>query len=172
MIGLRDVGLEEVVSMPGHGSRRHRTERAWRWYRRVGTGGRFRFQLRSVRSGDESDASLREREHLNYLKRMAEEGVVPPALATKAKLVWQVAQVSVGSDLPIPAAAALPGGPVEYHWSVGPHQLLAEIPADGPCHWTYRNATTGELWGVEIAVDEALSSRLIQVLTRITASSR
>jgi hypothetical protein len=132
---------------------------------------RFRLYPQVERAAGESDAAIRVREHLDYLRRMAADGVVPPALATKAKTVWWVAQVSVGSALPVPAAAAFPGGPVEYHWSVGPHQLSAEIPADGPCHWTYRNGSTGDLWGVETAVDEGLPSRLIRALTRIAAGS-
>jgi len=103
---------------------------------------------------------------------MAVEGVLLSSLATKAKTVWWVAQASAGSALPVPAAAAFSGGPVEYHWAAGPHQLSAEIPADGPCHWTYRNGNTGELWGVETAVDEGLPHRLIRALTRIAASSR
>src|SRR5207248_8269901 len=126
----------------------------------------YRLHLRVGRPASESDATLRAREHLDYLKRMAAEDVVPPALATKAKAVWWVAQASVGSALPVPAAAAFSGGPVEYHWSDGPHQLSAEIPANGPCHWTYRNGSTGELWGVETAVDEGLPPRLIRALTR------
>jgi hypothetical protein len=120
----------------------------------------------------ESDATLRAREHLDYLKRMSAEGVVPPTLATKAKTVWLIARASVDKDLPVPAAAAFSGGPVEYHWSIGPHQVLAEIPADGPCHWTYRNSSTGDLWSVETQVEEELPSRLIRALTRVAVGYR
>jgi hypothetical protein len=112
------------------------------------------------------------REHLDYLRRMTTEGVVSPALATKAKAVWWIAQVSVGGDLPVPAAAAFSGGPVEYHWSVGPHQLSVEIPAEGLCHWTYRNRDTSELWGIETIMEDELPSRLIRALTRIMTGSR
>lgn len=171
MTDLMYVGLEEVSNRPDHRSRRQRSERAWRWQRRAGDGVGFRLHPRVGHTAGESDAALRTREHLDYLKRMAAEGVVPPALATKAKAIWLVAQVSVGSSLPVPAAAAFSGGPVEYHWSVGPHQLSAEISADGPCHWTYRNGSTGEFWGVETAVDEGLPPRLIRALTRIAANS-
>ena len=108
---------------------------------------------------------------MGYLTRMADEGVVSPALAWKAKAVWMVAQISAGSLLPVPAAAAFSGGPVEYHWSVGPHQLSAEIPAEGPCHWTYRNVKTCELWGVETE-DDGPPPRLVSALTRIAQSLR
>jgi hypothetical protein len=90
----------------------------------------------------------------------------------KAKTVWWVARVEAGGALPVPAAAAFPGGPVEYHWSAGPHQLSAEIPADGPCHWTYRNKDTGELWGAEVPSDDGLPARLARVLARVAGSSR
>ena len=150
---------------------RVRSERTWRWQRRAGTRMGFRLYPRVERTADENRAALLSREHIDYLKRMAAEGVVPPALATKAKVVWWVAQGSAGSSLPVPAAAAFPGGPVEYHWSVGPHQLSAEIPSKGPCHWTYRNSGTGELWGLETLSEEGLPPRLIKALCRIATSS-
>ena len=111
-------------------------------------------------------------EHLAYLKQMADDGVVSPGLAQKAKLVWHAAWNSVEDRLPVPAGAAFPNGPIEFHWAIGPYQLSAEISADGPCHWTYRNKITTELWGEETAVDDGLPSRLVEYLTRIAASNR
>ncbi|MGL4420081.1 MAG: hypothetical protein ACRCZF_05405, partial [Gemmataceae bacterium] len=147
MTNLKYVGLEEVSSLADPLSRRHRPDRAWRWQLREGTKAGFQLQPQFDRTAGENDAVLRSREHIDYLNRIAAEGVVPSALATKAKAVWWVAKALTDSALPIPAAAAISGGPVEYHWSAGPHQLVSEIPADGPCHWTYRNSRTGELWG-------------------------
>ena len=171
MTGLMRIGLEDAFNPTGRGARRRWNEPTWRWHRVDGAGRRFRLQPPGGHTASESDVAIRTREHLDYLTRMAVEGVVPPNLVTKAKAVWKVARISVGSLLPIPAAAAFLGGPVEYHWSVGPHQLSAEIPADGLCHWTYRNGNTGELWGEETA-DEGLPSRLIRALARIAESSR
>lgn len=171
MTAFIDGVLDVQSSSQGHRSSRVRSELTWRWQRRAGTRMGFGFYPQGGRTADENSEALRSREHIDYLKRMAAEGVVPPALATKAKAVWWVAQVSAGSSLPVPAAAAFSGGPVEYHWSLGPHQLSAEIPSNGPCHWTYRNGATGELWGVETLADEGLPPRLIQALNRISASS-
>ncbi len=165
------LSMEEALNPMNRGDRRSRSEPTWRWQRVGVAGKRFRIQLCADHRDGEDIAAIRSREHISYLTRMAAEGVVSPKLATKAKTVWWVAQVSAGGSLPVPAVAAFPGGPVEYHWSVGPHQLSAEIPAEGPCHWTYRNSTTGELWGVETA-DDGFPPQLDRALTRIAESSR
>jgi hypothetical protein len=127
--------------------------------------------LVDCRSDDEKAHHAKIAEHLAYLKRMAAEGVLSSELAFKAKIVWSVAWIETGDRLPIPAAAAMPNGPIEYHWAVGPHQLSVEIPAEGPCHWTYRHKVTGELWGTETATDDGLPPRLIEYLTRIVKSN-
>jgi len=111
-------------------------------------------------------------EHIAYLQRMATDGVVPSSLANKARLVWWVARASAGGPLPIPAAAAFPGGPFEYHWSVGPHRVSVEIPADGPCHWFYRDTTTEEIWGADLPSDDGLPACLEGYLHRLVASDR
>ena len=80
---------------------------------------------------------------------MADEQVIDTKLANVARMVWYALWVETGGALPVPAAAACPGGPVEYHWEFGPHQLSVEIPADEPCHWFYRNTATGGTWGTE-----------------------
>lgn len=118
-----------------------------------------------------NDAALKDRAHLEYLNRLAADGVVPKSLATVARTVWWLARLSAGSRLPVPAASTFAGGPVEYLWSNGPHQLSVEIPANGACHWTYRNSRTGELWGVEIMLAEGLSPRIERALARIVAGT-
>jgi hypothetical protein len=123
-------------------------------------------------SDEEKAAQAKIAEHLTYLRRMVAEGVISSELALNAKIVWIVAGITTGDRLPVPAAAAFPGGPIEYHWAVGPHQLSAEIPAEGPCLWTYRNKVTGELWGRETPTDDELPPRLVDYLTRIAASNR
>jgi len=110
-------------------------------------------------------------EHLAYLRRLADQGVVSAALANTARVVWNLARLSTNKPLPVPAAAAFPGGPIEYHWSVGPHQLLAEIPTPGLCHWTYQNKNTGELWGEETPTDDKLPTRLERILSKIADSA-
>lgn len=171
MTGVVDFSLEDTSNPMSRGDRRRRSEPTWRWQRVGVAGNRSRLQLRVDHRAGEDDTTVRLREHISYLTRMAAEGVLSPKLATKAKTVWRVAEVSAGGSLPVPAAAAFSGGPVEYHWSVGPHQLSAEIPAEGPCHWTYRNIKTGELWGVETA-DDGFPPQLNRALTRIAESSR
>lgn len=110
-------------------------------------------------------------EHIAYLARMAAEGVVPLDLARRAKAIWIVASITAGDELPVPAAAAFTGGPIEYHWDEGPHQLSVEIPATGPCHWFYRNKNTGEVWGEE-ANGLAPPTRAERYLERLVASLR
>jgi len=123
--------------------------------------GRARRCVRSLapRSEQEQAEQARIDEHLAYLKRMAADGVVAPELAARARVVWWVAWISAGGRLPVPAAATFSGGPVEYHWTVGPHQLSAEVPATGLCHWFYRNTTTGEVWGAEVPADDGFPPR-------------
>ena len=165
------LSSEDTFSPISRGDRRRRSEPTWRWQRVGVAGKRLRLQPQVGDDAIEDDATARSREHISYLTRMVAEGVVSPKLATKAKVVWWVAQLSTDGSLPVPAAAAFSGGPVEYHWSVGPQQLSAEIPAEGPCHWTYRNSTTGELWGVETEND-GFPAQLNRALTRIARSSR
>lgn len=120
---------------------------------------------------DDSARRAKNAEHLAYLKRMVAEGVVTPELARRAKAIWIVASITAGNELPIPAAAAFTGGPIEYHWEEGAHQLSVEIPATGPCHWFYRNKATGEVWGEE-ADGLAPPRRGERALERLVASSR
>lgn len=110
------------------------------------------------------------REHLDYLRRMTDAGVIPKELANKARAVWLVTRVYTGGKLTVPAAAAFTGGPVEYAWEAGPHQLSTEIPADGPCHWFYRHRETGETWGAAVPADEGFPPPLVQYLYRLTSS--
>lgn len=123
------------------------------------------------RALDASVWSTKDAEHRAYLKRMATEKVVPPELARRAVLIWFVISVTTHNELPIPAAAAFTGGPIEYHWDEGPHQLSVEIPATGPCHWFYRNKATGEVWGEE-ADGLAPPTRAERYLERLVASLR
>ena len=171
MTRLMHFESEDASNPTSRGSRLRRSDPTKRrqWSGEAAKGFRLRLPLGDTPA--ETDATARVREHISYLTRMAVEGVVSASLARKAKAVWLVAQVSVGGSLPVPAAVAFSGGPVEYHWTVGSHQLSAEIPADGPCHWTYRNVKTCELWGVETE-DDGPPPRLISALTRIAESSR
>jgi hypothetical protein len=121
---------------------------------------------------DELADAAKVAEHLSYLQRMSSNGVVSADHAARAVQTWKAARAATSATLPVPAAAAFQGGPIEYHWEVGPHQMSAEIPADGPCHWFYRNKDTGETWGAENPADDGLSPRLTHYLTRIAASSR
>jgi hypothetical protein len=120
---------------------------------------------------DDSARRAKNAEHIAYLARMAAEKVVPPELARRAKAIWIVASITAGNELPIPAAAAFTGGPIEYHWEEGPHQLSVEIPATGPCHWFYRNKSTGEVWG-EGADGLTPPRRAERYLERLVASLR
>jgi len=115
MSSLKYAAPEEGVRPVYSGFQRTRSERRWLWQRRVDNGAGYRLLVPGSQTAAEVDATRKEREHIDYLKRMAAEGVVPPALATKAKAVWWVARASADDALPVPAAAAFPGGPVEYH---------------------------------------------------------
>jgi hypothetical protein len=121
---------------------------------------------------DPTPADPKIREHLDYLKDMAARGVVPSELAKRARVVWFVVGVETEGRMPVPAAAAFPGGPIEYHWSVDLHRMSVEIPADGLCHWFYKNTETGEVWGREVPFDDGLPGLLQQYLNRVIASAR
>jgi hypothetical protein len=123
-------------------------------------------------SEDEQTALAKNIEHLDYLMRLVADGVVSKCLALKAKTIWLSARITIGPQFLIPAAAAFTDGPIEYHWAIGPHQLSVEIPADGSCHWSYRNEVSGELWGTETPVDDGFPPQLVERLTRIAASNR
>lgn len=110
-------------------------------------------------------------EHLAYLKRMADEKVIDPKLANVARTVWYAVWVETGGRLPVPAASALPDGPVEYHWESTPHQLSIEILADEPCHWFYRDKTTGESWGVEAPITDGVPAPFLAYLQRLLPSA-
>ena len=111
------------------------------------------------------------REHFAYLKRMVDESVIDRKLANLARIVWYATWVETGGVLPVPAAAARPGGPVEYHWEAGPHQLSVEILADKPCHWFYRNKSTGAIWGAESPITDGVPERFVSYLQRFLASA-
>lgn len=115
--------------------------------RRPSSGTAYRFSPRVTNAGIDPIADRKVQEHLAYLRRLANQKIVSVELANKARAVWVLALLSTKEylHLPVPAASALQGGPIEYHWSAGAHQLLLEIPPDGLCHWTYKNKTTGEL---------------------------
>lgn len=129
-------------------------------------------QFRFVFSEAEAEAQTKLKEHFAYLARMAAEGVVPLALARRAKVVWLLASATAGDGLPIPAAVAFTGGPIEYHWEGGAHQISVEIPSEGPCHWFYRNRTTGEIWGADVPPQAELPAQLAHYLGRLVASNR
>ena len=93
----------------------------------------------------------RVREHLDFLSRMATEEVVPARLADAAREVWSSVRHLTADRLPVPAATATDGGPIRYTWDQGEHHLEAEIPADGPVEWFYRNWRTNEVWASEVA---------------------
>ena len=111
-------------------------------------------------------------EHLAYLRRMAAENVVDLRLADRARTVWQLAWFEMNQTLPVPAAAAFTGGPIEYHWERETHRASVEIPLDGPCHWFYRNTLTNEVFGVDVLVDKGLPTLLRKYLARLTPSDR
>ncbi len=111
-------------------------------------------------------------EHLAYLRRMADENVVDRHLADKAIQVWSVAWFEMNQTLPVPAAAAFTGGPIEYHWERETHRASVEIPLDGPCHWFYRNTLTNEVFGVEVPVENGLPTLLRKYLARLIPSRR
>ena len=111
-------------------------------------------------------------EHLAYLRRMADENVVDRRLAYKARTLWYVAWYEMDQTLPVPAAAAFTGGPIEFHWEQETHRASVEIPLDGPCHWFYRNTQTNEVFGVEVPVDKGLPTLLRKYLARLTPKSR
>ena len=111
-------------------------------------------------------------EHLAYLRRMADENVVDRLLADKARTVWQVAWLELDQTLPVPAAAAFTGGPIEYHWERETHRASVEISPEGPCHWFYRNTLTNEVFGVEVPVDKGLPTLLRKYLARLMPSRR
>jgi hypothetical protein len=50
--------------------------------------------------------------------------------------------------------------------------MSAGIPADGPCHWFYRNKSTGQTWGAELPEDAALPNQLVHFLARVAESRR
>ena len=111
-------------------------------------------------------------EHLAYLRRMAAENVVDLRLADRARTVWQLAWFEMNQTLPVPAAAAFTGGPIEYHWERETHRASVEIPLDGPCHWFYRNTLTNEVFGVDVPVEKGLPKLLRKYLARLTPSDR
>lgn len=106
-------------------------------------------------------------EHLEYLRRLTADRIISTELADKARSVWPGAT----EGLPVPAATARPGGPIEYYWDAGPHQLVAEIPAVGPCHWTYRNRATGEVRGIEAPAHVGWPMELKSILERFVAQA-
>jgi hypothetical protein len=126
-------------------------------------------RVQPVRGQRPADPKIHE--HLAYLKRMVIDGVIDAGLANVARTVWYATWVETGGDLPVPAAAAFPGGPVEYHWEFGPHQLSIEIPADEPCHWFYRNKATGGTWGVEAPIIDGVPPQFLAYLQRLLPSA-
>ena len=125
------------------------------------------FRIRPAATPDDP----RVNEHLAYLRRMADEKVIDPKLANLARTVWYAAWVETGRRLRVPAAAAFPGGPVEYHWEYGPHQLSVEIPADEPCHWFYRDKSTGGTWGTEAPITDGVPPQFLAYLERLLPSA-
>ena len=111
------------------------------------------------------------REHLDFLDRMAAEGVVPQRLAERAHEVWARARQKSGNRLPVPAATAGEGGPVGLNWDRGEHHLEAEIPSDGPVEWFYRNWITDEIWDVDQPLGEPFPPILIQYFERIVIAN-
>lgn len=103
---------------------------------------------------------------------MADENVVDLRLADRAKTVWQVAWFEMDQTLPVPAAAAFTGGPIEYHWERETHRASVEIPLDGPCHWFYHNTLTNEVFGVDVPVEKGLPTQLRKYLARLIPSRR
>lgn len=110
-------------------------------------------------------------EHLDYLKRMVESEVLDPRLGELARAVWDAVSSEFGGRLPVPAAAAFPGGPVEYHWEFGPHQLTIEVPANEPCHWFYRNKATGGTWGIEAPITDGVPPQFLAYLQHLLPSA-
>ncbi|MBP3958624.1 hypothetical protein J8F10_25535 [Gemmata sp. G18] len=141
-------------------------EKKFRVVRGAKGASRFQFCRTNARADDQGKID----EHLAYLKRMATDAVVSPALAHRAKVVWHVAWISLEGALPVPAAAAITDGPVEYFWEIGAHQMSVEIPVEGACHWFYRNKTTGEVWGGDNPTDDVLPLRIVRYLERLVAS--
>src|SRR5258707_1117103 len=70
----------------------------------------------------------RVREHLDFLDRVAAEGLVPQRLAERAHEVWARARRESGNRLPRPIFTATEGGPIGLNWDRGEHHLEAEIP--------------------------------------------
>ena len=145
---------------------------AIKWERRPNSGTTYRLIPRVANTDFDRIAAAKIQEHLAYLRRLAVEGIVPGNLANKARVVWYLVLFSTPEHLPVPAASAFQGGPIEYHWSAGPHQLLVEIPPDGLCHWTYKNKTSGELWGVETPADDKLPNRLERILSQVAIAAK
>ncbi len=145
-----------------------------KWERRPNAGTVSRFSPQVTNAGNDPIADGKVHEHLAYLRRLADQKVVSVELANKARAVWFLALLSTKEylHLPVPAASAIQGGPIEYHWSAGAHQLLLEIPPDGLCHWTYKNKTSGELWGVETPADEKLPNKLERILYQIAIAAK
>ena len=161
-----------VRAFPFYGRSRRNETITIKWERRPDAGTAHRFSLQVTNTDFDRIAAGKVHEHLTYLRRLADQGVVSADLANKARIVWYLVWFSTPKHLPVPAASALQGGPIEYHWSAGPHQLLLEIPSDGLCHWTYTNKTTGELWGVETPADEKLPNRLERILSQIAIAAK
>jgi hypothetical protein len=130
-------------------------------------GGREVFRIRPTATPEDP----RVKEHLAYLKRMVDERVIEFRLGEVAGAVWNAVHAGTGGGLPVPAAAAFPGGPVEYHWEVGPHQLSVEIPADESCHWFYRNKVTGGTWGTEAPITDGIPPQFLAYLQHLLSSA-
>ena len=86
---------------------------------------------------------------LEFLDRVAAEGLIPHDLAALAYDVWQAAWRESGNRLSRPATTAGEGGPVGFNWDRGEHHLEAEIPRHGPVEWFYLNRTTDETWDAD-----------------------
>ena len=108
---------------------------------------------------------------LEFLDRVAAEGVIPHDLAALAQDVWQTAWQESGNRLSRPATTAGEGGPVGFNWDRGEHHLEAEIPRDGPVEWFYLNRTTDETWEADQPAGAPLPPNSSKYFERIAVAS-
>lgn len=113
------------------------------------------------------------KEHLLYLKEVSTKGnppLISAGIASAARRAWEILFEATGYALPIPAACTGPDGKLLYSWDKGRHHLELELIPGQPAEFFYRDRQTGDLWGEDYDLTQALSADAIQKLKLLAGS--
>lgn len=121
-------------------------------------------------AGSSPDVSRRIKkhlEHLEFLREVSTKGANPPVerhTATLARRAWWAIWEATGFALPVPSACTGPDGQMFYSWDQGRHHLELEIIPGKPAEFFYRDRETGQFWGDDYTVGDALPTEVAQKL--------